>query len=472
MSYASRMALGLLLTALLGRTLEPSAFGFFTLVSTFYLASQALLDLGVGTLAVREIAREPSRERALVEGLMGWRLVSGLCLGAAATGAALLEPDATRRSIWVAVAASLLLLAPGALTPVFQVRQALGAPGLVSAAGQLLVILGLALGGARGLGPNAAWLLVARELLTAGLLGLLAARLLGYVPRPGLRARGLREFFVAAGVFAAAVLAHELSFHADVFLVRWLRGEVELGAYAAALRPLNPLLGLPLVLATPLLPTLAGSAARARSEFASQVAGAASLMAAAGAVSAAAGAGFARDVIQVLYHGRYLDGALEAVSAFRWLSLALGLACVGAPYMTALIADRRERLVLVICASGLAANLVGNLWLLPRFGFVAAAVTTAATEAVASGLAIVAFRSRHGRAPAAVSAPLVLALVGAVLAAAVALPGGALPRAVIGAALAGGAVLAIFATPQARAFRRGLEHASVASSRDEARGVA
>ena len=49
-------------------------------------------------------------------------------------------------------------------------------------------------------------------------------------------------------------------------------------------------------------------------------------------------------------------------------------------FATALLADGRERVLSVLTSCGLLFNIAGNVLFLPRYGFVAAAVTTALTE--------------------------------------------------------------------------------------------
>jgi O-antigen/teichoic acid export membrane protein len=54
--HALRMLLALGLTKMLGTRLAAEDFGFFALISTTFTVSLMLLDLGSGSLAVREVA--------------------------------------------------------------------------------------------------------------------------------------------------------------------------------------------------------------------------------------------------------------------------------------------------------------------------------------------------------------------------------------------------------------------------------
>jgi len=456
-AYAGRLLLGVAITAVLGRSLGPQDFGFFTLVSTIYLVVPTFLDLGSGMLAVREITREPSQERPLLEGLMGWRLVSGVALAVAVLAMALAEAEPGRRLVLLGAATSLLLMAPGALAPVFTLRQALEGPSLLTLLGQVLILVGaLVLHRLGAAGSSFAWLPVLREALGASAILVLAARLLGYWPRPGLRGRGLRRLLAPAAVLGAAVAAHDLYFYVDVFLVRLLRGEAELGAYSAALRLLNPLLGLPFVLTVPLLPVFSAAALAGRQRLADLVGGAAALLGGLGALAAAAGLGLAADLLRALYAGRYLEGGHGAVGAFRWLCVALLATALAAPFVSALLASGSERALLAISALGLAVNVAGNLLFVPRYGFTAAAATTALTEAIVCVAASEALRRSGVRVGLAAALPAPLALAAGILALTSVLPGSALVRIGAGALATAAGALYLVSRPAAREFRRGL----------------
>jgi O-antigen/teichoic acid export membrane protein len=460
-AYVARVVLGVALTAVLGRALAPDAFGFFALVATIYLVAQSLLDLGSGMLAIREIARDPSRERPLVEGLMGWRQAVGVALAAVVFGFSLWESDPGRRAVLWGTAGSLLVMAPAAALPAFQARQAQGGPALVGMLGQAVVLAGAVAFHAFGAsGPEYAWLLVLREVLTQAVIWLLAVWGLGYRPRPGLRGRGLRQLLGPALVFGGAVLAHDLCLYANVFLVRALGGEIQLGAYAAALRPLNPLLVLPPILMLPLLPVFSASALRSRDEYAAHVGGAASLLGGLGALGAAAGIGLAPDLVQLLYGGRYLAGELQAVTAFRWLCVALAAVFAAAPFTVALLADGRERVLLALASLGLATSVTGNVLFVPIRGFTAAAAVTAGTETVVGLGAVMGFLAAGSRPSPAISpmAPIGLAVLTGVLTAAC--PGSAPTRVAAGMIVTLSGAVLLLCLPGARRFRQELRRAA------------
>jgi O-antigen/teichoic acid export membrane protein len=83
----------------------------------------------------------------------------------------------------------------------------------------------------------------------------------------------------------------------------------------------------------------------------------------------------------------------EAASSLRWLLGAATLVYMGANLLTAVVATGRTLAVLAIASLGLATNLAGNAWLLPKHGMQGAAIATFMTEGVVAVGALVALAS-------------------------------------------------------------------------------
>jgi len=451
----TQLGLALLITIYLARILSPAAFGFFSLVSTIFILARKFLDLGLSNVAARDIAADAKRERPILEGMMAYRRVAGIVLALSLLVFAFVQKGEMERWILLGVGIVLLFTEPAALDPVFQVRQAQGGPVLLNVLGGVLV-----LGGSLWLkrldlaGAAFAWLLVVRETLTLLFTKILAERLLGYHPRPGFRGRALKAFLGPAITFGLASLVYTIYFHCDVFFVYGLRGREELGAYAAAFRPINPLLLLPWLLTVPMIPVLTASAASDRGRFVQQVRTACALALGIGACGLVAGMVLSPDLVELLYHGRYLDGPLSSVAAFRWLAIALGQVCVTTVLTASLLADRKEKLLLSIGMAALVVNAAMNLVLLRHYNFTAAGFATAATEFLFLVSALAGFQIAAGRSAMTWTSfgYVVPAIVmGALL---YFMPGGAVLRVACGIALGVLSVMAILWSPEARRFRQ------------------
>ncbi len=455
LGLGSRLVVATILTGLVGRACSAEDFGFFAWVGTIFFVAHLVFDLGTSTIAVREIARAPEREQAVLEGLLAWRRLWG-CLFALLLALEIVRESSTeRRLVLTATALALVLMAPGALAPVFTLRQSQLAPTLVRSLAQALALLVAGFFSILHIG-GAFWALLhtVRELLSVAGLKTFAVRLLGFRPRAGFRGRGLRPFFAMAVIQGSAALLQIALLQTDVFFVRGLRGETELGAYAAALRPLQPLVLLPDLLFVPLFPMFAAFAERDRARFARAIRAAAGIFAGVGAIGLTLGFLLATELLHLLYGGKYLEGELSCVEAFRWLLLGLFFAFASASHRAALLADHGERFLLVTNAVALSANAVANVLLLPRFGFVAAAWTNAAAQALVWAALFAAARARSGARALPASPALLSALViflvlhrGA---------SGAVWKLSLGSALGLLALLVLVLSRDARALRREL----------------
>lgn len=459
-STFAQLAIALLITIYLARELSPAAFGFFSLVATIFILARKFLDLGLSNVAARETTHDPERERPILEGMMAYRRVAGVGLGIALFVFALVQKGEMERSVLLGTGIILLFTEPAALDPVFQVRQAQGGPALLNILGGLLVLGGsIVLKRLAVEGPAFAWLLVVREAMILLFTLLLGWHLLGYRPQPGFRGRNLRAFVGPALLFGLASLVYTIYFNGDVFLVYVLRGQEELGAYAAAFRPINPLLLLPWLLMVPMIPVLT-AAANDREKFVRQVRGACGLALGIGACGLVGGTLLAPDLVQVLYRGRYLEGALSCVNAFRWLAIALGQVCVTTVLTAALLADRKEKALLAMGTAALLINAAINIVALHYYNFTAAAFATALTEMLFLGSALVAFQVMTGRSALTIGSAVCLLpaiLMGGIL---YWLKGGPGLRVICGSTLGGLAVSAILLSGNARRFRKEIADAA------------
>jgi O-antigen/teichoic acid export membrane protein len=449
---AGGMVLSLALTVLLGRRLPSGEFGFFALVSTIFLIARSVIDMGSGNVVVRETAAGPTDERRAIEGLTGLRLVVSLPLALSCAGGALVQAPPSHAWALAAAAAVVPLTATSGLTVVFQLRQAQLAVATASLGAQLLALAAcaaLVLRGETSGWPFAA-VVVAREVLVAAVTWRLAVGMLGYVPRPALDPAVLLRLGRLVGAYGAAALFFNLTFQCGVLLVRALRPAEELGAYAAALRLIGVLVPVPGVLLGPVVPVLA-AAVREPAAFLRQSWGAAHLALGVGGLVAVGGWTMAPAVIELVYGGRFLQGGLSAVAAFRCMSLALGLVFVVEAAAITLLAERRERALVAVAAAMFAAQACAAVLLLPRVGFGGAA----AAVALGAGLAAVAGLGLMRRAPG--GAPLRRALLFLAPAAALApilgrLPGPPVARLAIAAGLGLAALAVLLRLPGVAAY--------------------
>ena len=446
------MALSLALTALLGRTLPGGDFGFFALVSTIFLLTRTAIDLGAGNVVAREVTHAPSEEPHRLEELLGLRLVLAAIAAAGCAVAALAEDRPAHRLVLLAATLVLPLLCGGGLTVVFQLRQAQFAAALMNIGAQVaaLTVCGVLLM-TGGPGWSFAAVAVGREAVVAlGTWGL-AAWMLGYVPQPSLNPAALSRLARVASGYGASALLYNLAFQNGLFFVFYLTSGAELGAFAAALRPIAPLVALPGAALAPLVPVLS-AATHDDDLFRRQVWGTLNLSIGVGAVVAAAGVVLAPAVVELLYGGRFLTGPLSAVPAFRWMAVALGCAFVIEAVAIVLLSERRERELLGIAASMLGLSIAVTLLTVPRLGFVGAAgaMAVAGVAGALMGLAVVRRAGAQGRITGSLAFLLPAAALGISIQMA---PGPALVQVLAGVVLSLAALLVLWRMPGIAAYR-------------------
>jgi O-antigen/teichoic acid export membrane protein len=419
---AVRMASSLALTIMAGRFLTPGEFGGFALVTVAFGLAHEFTDMGTGNVAVRAAARARDNERTVLEHLLGLRLVLGILAAVVCAAFALARTDGILRGMLLATSVVLTFSYVSAFSTVFQLRQAQIAPALLSVLAQLAAVAAAALLLAFPVkGGFLSGVIVAREVAVVAGTAALAIALLGYTPKPRLTREAMRSFFGVAMVVALATLAYHFQLQGGLFWVQVMRPEAEVGAFAAAQRPLSAILFLPWLVMLPLVPLLSWLAAENRAAFARQSAAVIDLLIGLGAVMAVVTYQLAEPLMAFLYGARFSSGALSAVGTVRWFALPLGGSFAVAALSTVLLADHRERELLAVSAAGCAVYAVVNLLLLPEVGFVGSAIATACALGVVApgGMLLLARigivpgrRTAQVLLPAAVLIPLLALLTG------------------------------------------------------------
>lgn len=405
LGFVAHLGLGLVLTVLLGRALSPESFGFFAFVAALYAFARETTDLGTTSTAARDMQRDPGMERPLLEGLYAWRRLVGGVLAIGVFILAALQEDSDQRWILVATGLSFIAMGPPAFQAVFLARQAQIGPTLLGFITQIgLIIACVALLAGEFTGSEFAAMVVLREVVMLVGMALLGIFLVRYRLRPGLRGRGLGTFFAAAGIWGLAAACRHLYGQMDVLAVYLFSSQAELGALAAAYRPIAPAFLLPWVATAPLVPVLASMLSRRVSDYQQLVRQTLTIATSVGALGTVLGVVLAPDLVQLLYGGRYQADPMDAVTAMRWLALAILPVHLMAVAAVSLLAAGRERAVLVIIAAGLAVKIVANLIVVPIFGFLGAVATTAVMEVMVVIGLLWALFGRTGLRPVRLSA--------------------------------------------------------------------
>lgn len=374
--WGSACTLGYLFLA--ARHLTGDGFGRLTFYLALFMVLDALADLGTGQATVQRTADDPAALAGVLRSARRVRFAAGL-VGVVVVGGgafATHEPGAG----WILLASLYPVTHVLELSSVvFKNEIAWSRPVLVRAAASTSSLAFVAGAVALGIGEPAPLLFAIAAGSTLGNVMLHASarsRLPAREP-----AAPLGPLLRAALPIGVAGLCQQTYFYVDNLFVRPLEGEVALGRYNLAVRVMSygimvavyaPLAALPWLTREHAAGRLGPATARlAQPLFALAGLGTGALWPWRGAVLGLFGPGFDR-----------------AAGALAWLLVACLAVHLGASFLTAVVATGRSLSVLWIAVAGLAVNVAGNAWLVPREGIEGAAAATLGTEVAVAALAV------------------------------------------------------------------------------------
>lgn len=375
------LALGIVVTALLARTLGDTGFGqWTTLLATFQLIA-FFTSLGLDQVAMRESAADPERAHVWLGALVVTRMALTLPSVVAALVALLLLEES---SAMLVAGLVLLLQFPFAtatsLQLVHQLRMRNTIPMVVLTInsvvwGVCVLIINVTGGGLVAL----AIALSACTGLTAGMQAFASLRLLGVrltSSRPAVKE--LLRIGAPLGVAGLLVNAYA---RIDQIIIYEQAGTVAAGLYGSMYRMLEQAHFIPTSILTTLAPLMAGLWHTDKGRML-RVVGLAARLLAIGSLGAVAFTLVGSEpVVRLIFGEEFVPGA----KALPILAGAFVFICFGYLVGNLLLILGLIRFQIYIGLAGLVVNLVGNLLLVPRYGFMGAAWMTLATEVVVVG---------------------------------------------------------------------------------------
>jgi len=379
--------LGFVATIALARTLGAQGFGVIGFALTIRLYLMVVVESGIDSVGVRQVALDPAFLRHTAPALLVARVVAATALIALVSlGGLLLLPSPEG---WVLSLVSLTLL-PMALNlrwaylGLGRARGAATARVLADGVFLLLVLLLVRQGTDLTRVPL---LQLAAETLAALSLGLGVFRQIGAIPWRGWMGRAA-PVLRSARPLAVHALLGLVMFNADVLFLRGFHGTAAVGVYVAVYAPVSFVLNLGVTYYHSLLPTLARAHGAGRVDRAAFQLGVRQVLAL-GIPVAVGGVLVTESLLRSLYGPEYLVGG----SALGLLFLSLPISLLRNVGQAALVACDRHSMVLAASIRGAALNLALNALLIPRWGLLGAAGATLGTELVRTVLVL---RSARG----------------------------------------------------------------------------
>jgi O-antigen/teichoic acid export membrane protein len=381
------LALGVLVTALVVRTLGRAGYGQWSTIWVVLTLVAYFSNFGMEGVALREAAREPEHEHEWVGAMLMLRLIVLLPVMLVSLAAILLLEQNHEMLV-----AGLILIAAmpfggiSALGLLFQLRVDNRVPMLVLTLRSILWGIAVVIIHADHRGMVALAVAMATTNAVGSIVQAVAAlRLDARWPRPSLRrVKPLVRVGVPIGIAGVLVIAYA---RIDQVLVFVIAGSKDAGLYGAVYNILDQSHFVPISIMTTLAPVLAASwpADRARLLRTARLTAELLAIASFGALAFATVA--AKPIVRLIFGPEFTPAA----PMLPVLGAAFVLICFGYLNGNLLLVLGLQRRLLRISLLALVVNVIGNLILIPLFGFMGAAWMTLATEAVvfASALRLV-----------------------------------------------------------------------------------
>jgi O-antigen/teichoic acid export membrane protein len=375
---AGGTALGFLNFLAVTRGLGPDAFGDLTAATIFLLFPVALADLGLATGVLREISISPDRAEYVIRASLPLRAVLGAPVLFAALALSVVLPytDRAQSAIWLSAIGTFVTFLALGLNPLFQARLQMHVPVAATLAGRALTLVLIVLALATGHGFREVVLAyVAGAIASAMIVFVVAARSITVRPLfaadywPALL-RGSLVIGIATGVFISY-------YRIDAVLVALLRDSREAGLYGAAFKFVEIAEVVVAAVGITVFPSLARLIATEDARIGRAIQRSVDVVLAVG-VPVLVGILFAADDLVVVTAG---EDFAPAADALRLLVPYLALLFADAILIRVATALHADKLILGIALAVLVLNVALNLLLIPLYGYKAAALTSAASEA-------------------------------------------------------------------------------------------
>lgn len=377
----ANLGLGVVVTALVARTLGRDGYGqWLTILSTFQILG-FFASLGLDQVAVRESAADPASANRWIGALLVAR--TALTLPSMILAAIVLLGVQESNAMLVA---GLVLLAQfplgvaGSLTIIFQLRLRNGLPMLVLTVNSILwAVCVLVIDLTGGALVALAVALVATSTLTSVWQAVAGLRILGSPLKPS-RAALFTLVRIGAPLGLAGLLVNVYA-RIDQLIIYKAAGASDAGLYGAAYRVLDQSHFVPVSVLTTLAPVMASLWTTDRPRML-RVAGLAARLLSVGSLGALA---FVCVAATPLMRAIFGEEFVPAARALPVLGGAFVFICFGYLLANMLLVLELVRKQVIVGLVGLVVNIVGNVLLVPRYGFMAAAWMTLVTETAVVG---------------------------------------------------------------------------------------
>ncbi|MCK5218802.1 flippase [bacterium] len=364
---------------LVARSLGGSDFGVLNFAYSFALLFVVVIDFGLNPLLVRDAAREPARLPHIFYNFLIVKTVLALLFGVAVlVGLSIVAPEpAMRRAAYWLAAFVMLNSFTEFCNTVFHARQQMQFEAAVMVF-QKLALLGFGLL-ALGLG----WGLygVAGAYVAAGGCGLAIA--LGILIHAGfIKGSWKPDFGFLKYIWRQALpltlttLFVSLYFRIDMTILSKLRPAEELGWYGAAHKCVEVFMVIPAILVIAAFPGFSKLFLEDRRKLAEASVKVIRILMILGIPLAGGMVVLARPLMILIFGPAYAASGY----ALAWLSIAMCFIFLNYPLSYILICSERQKVNALVSGIAVIVSVGANLFLIPKFGYLGAAVSAVLTE--------------------------------------------------------------------------------------------
>jgi O-antigen/teichoic acid export membrane protein len=368
---------GMAVSLLLARYLGTAGFGAFNYVFAYIYFCLAISDLGVQTIVVREVAKDEARAPRIIGAMMVFRLIIGVSMAIVASIVAFLlrlEPGILSSIlvfVWI-LPLNVAGLAQSAFQSRLQMRPS-SITDMVSRVSGLLLVLAAIKTGSGLPGVFAA-------LLGAEVIGAITALSMSRrIVRPVLSVdRALwREVLRSSLPLGGGVLLLAVVNRVDFLMLERMANLDQVGLYSAAYKITSLFERFPILISATLYPMMSQLAVSDRARLHSVYRRTEMHLAAIAIPAAVLISLFAAPTLRLF--GPAYVAAATGLRVLVWSSVCLYLAMAGGHL---LVSIGRERANLLTLLAGAVTNVVLNVFWIPRWGYVGAAMSTVAAFVV------------------------------------------------------------------------------------------
>jgi O-antigen/teichoic acid export membrane protein len=364
------------------RSLDVKSFGTYNYLLTFLILFQLLTDFGFVNILVREIARRPNELKHVLRAAKGlmWLLFLGAIPILGIVVLVTNSPGDVKAQSFVMGVAALTFLEGVGYAAVLRAFEDME----FSAIGftlHKLVLLGFTIG-ALHLGFGL-WGLVFANLTANLLLWLYYALVVGFRFRLWVSFRmdlGLWKAMIGEAIpLGGGLLLRQLGWQVDSLLLYWLADSYSAGLFGGPYRLLLAARVISMLLVLPLYPGFVRFAKDSLSEFWVAYGRALKVMICLSFPGAVVFVCAPEIVVRTVLGAKFLD----STTALQWFGLAFVPMFVTALFPYVFTALGRQRVFFIVTGTVLVIRVLAEIWFIPRFGYLSAAVIGASCEFLA-----------------------------------------------------------------------------------------